>query len=219
MRSNGFTAGKIFSPKESMDDRGHLTQDIVAFQSQYRRGQCYCLWIMLAVILMTLKINIKVVFLQPNTTSKLQPLDLGVIQNFKVHYRQHLLRFVLSSIDRCSSASEVASSINALTAIRWISQVWKEVKPLTISKCYKKAGFLTEQLNVTSVGGDTDPFEDLDSQIDLEGHISRTMSTTDKCSAEAYINEDHELPTCAEFNDETWDQTFLECLLARMDIL
>ena len=156
--------------------------------------------------------NMKVVFFPPNTTLKLQPLDLGVIQNFKVHYRRLLLRFVLASIDSCSSASEVAGSINILTAIRWILQAWKEVQPLTISKCFKKAGILTEQLDVSSVGEDTDPFEDLDSQIDLEGLISRTMGTTDKYSAEAYINGDHELPTCAEFDDETWDQTFLEGL-------
>ena len=156
--------------------------------------------------------NIKVVFLPPNTTSKLQPLDLGVIQNFKVHYRRLLLRFVLASIDSCSSASEVAGSINILTAIRWILQAWKEVQPLTISKCFKKAGILTEQLDVSSLGEDIDPFEDLDSQINLEGLISRTMGTTNKCSAEAYINGDHELPTCAEFDDETWDQTFLESL-------
>ena len=38
------------------------------------------------------------------------------------------------------------------------------------------------------------------------------MGTTDKCSAGAYINGDQELPTCAELDDETWDQTFLEGL-------
>ena len=44
--------------------------------------------------------NIKIVFLPANTTTKLQPLDIGIIQNFKVHYRKMLLQHVIARIDQ-----------------------------------------------------------------------------------------------------------------------
>ena len=49
--------------------------------------------------------NITVIFLPPNTTSVLQPLDLGMIQNFKIHYRKLLMQRVLVQIDKCSFCS------------------------------------------------------------------------------------------------------------------
>ena len=39
--------------------------------------------------------NIKLAFFPPNTTSKLQPMDAGIIQNFKLIYSKKLLRHVL----------------------------------------------------------------------------------------------------------------------------
>ncbi|XP_025409934.1 tigger transposable element-derived protein 6-like [Sipha flava] len=44
--------------------------------------------------------NIKLIFLPPNTTSICQPLDQGIIKNFKVHYRQRLFRHILSRVDQ-----------------------------------------------------------------------------------------------------------------------
>ena len=53
--------------------------------------------------------NIKILFLPPNTTSKLQPLDLGIIQNFKVYYRKSLLQFVVAKIDEFQKATDNCS--------------------------------------------------------------------------------------------------------------
>ena len=89
--------------------------------------------------------NIKIIFLPPNTTSKLQPLDLGIIQNFKMHYRKLFLRFVISKIDECDTASGVIYQVcECALAIRWVAQAWKAVKEETISKCFRKAGVLDE---------------------------------------------------------------------------
>ena len=48
--------------------------------------------------------NIKILFIPPNTTSKLQPLDLGIIANFKAHYKHLFLQHVLARIDEAKNA-------------------------------------------------------------------------------------------------------------------
>ncbi|GBM17265.1 Tigger transposable element-derived protein 4 [Araneus ventricosus] len=44
--------------------------------------------------------SIELVFLPPNSTCVLQPLDQGIIQNFKATYRKLLLQDMISAIDR-----------------------------------------------------------------------------------------------------------------------
>ena len=47
-------------------------------------------------------------FLPPNTTSKLQPCDAGILQNVKLLFRKSLVHHVLFHMDEAMSASEVA---------------------------------------------------------------------------------------------------------------
>lgn len=68
--------------------------------------------------------NIKISFLPPNTTSALQPLDLGIIENFKIHYRKSFLQYISSKIDEAEKAFDVVKSVDLLTAIRWVGQAW-----------------------------------------------------------------------------------------------
>ena len=78
--------------------------------------------------------NIKVVFLPKNTTSRLQPLDAGIIKNFKVHYRRLLLKHTLAQIDGTDlTASSIVKTVDVLTAIRWI-----------IINCFRKTGSLPQ---------------------------------------------------------------------------
>lgn len=62
--------------------------------------------------------NIKVVFLPKNTTSRLQPLDAGIIKNFKSYYRKLIVKHALSNISgSVLTATQIAKSIDILTAI------------------------------------------------------------------------------------------------------
>ena len=158
--------------------------------------------------------NIKVVFLPPNTTSKLQPLDLGIIQSFKVQYRTLLLRFILSQIDTCDKASEVAKSVNILRAIRWVAQAWDMVNPDTIRKCFRKAGILDDTFSVVTRPHENDPFLNVDSNNipEIESLITQILPEGEACSSEEFISGDADLATCFETDDTTWDEQFLQSL-------
>ena len=136
--------------------------------------------------------NIKIVFLPANTTSKLQPLDLGIICNyFKLHYLRLLLQYVLVKFDTSSSATEVTRS-NVLTAIRWVALAWREVKSTTMQKCFRNAGILNTDLDVVA-RDEEDPFQNIDEDVEMSSLISRTMGTLHQCSVEEYVNGDNSL--------------------------
>ena len=86
--------------------------------------------------------QINIIFLPKNTTSRLQPLDAGIIQNFKVKYRKRLGKYVLARINEYSSATQIIKDVNILMAIRWAQEAWKEVTGMTIKNCFEKCGII-----------------------------------------------------------------------------
>ena len=69
--------------------------------------------------------HLKVVFLPKNTTSKLQPLNAGMIENFKIHYRKQLLQHVVPRVTPWSRGSDIIDSVDILMAIRWTMNAWE----------------------------------------------------------------------------------------------
>ena len=65
-------------------------------------------------------LEIKIIFLPKNASSRLQPLDAGIIQNFKVKYRKRLVKYVLATIQEDASATQIVKGVDVLVAIRWL---------------------------------------------------------------------------------------------------
>ena len=60
--------------------------------------------------------QIKIIFLPKNATSRLQPLDAGIIQSFEVKYRKRLVKYVLARIQEDASATQILKDVDALVA-------------------------------------------------------------------------------------------------------
>ena len=98
--------------------------------------------------------NIKIVFLPKNTTSRLPPLDAGIIQSFKTKYRKKLMRYVIARISDDLTASEIVKGIDILQVITWVADSWEEVSVETIKNCFAKCGITDE------IGQDEDDLVD-----------------------------------------------------------
>ncbi len=85
----------------------------------------------------------KLVFFPANTTSVTQPMDQGVIKNFKTHYRKRILQSLVANIDSSSSVQELTKNITVLDALRWISDSYKNtcISKQCIKNAFKEAGF------------------------------------------------------------------------------
>ncbi|XP_057299446.1 tigger transposable element-derived protein 6-like [Hydractinia symbiolongicarpus] len=141
--------------------------------------------------------QIKIVFLLKNTTSRLQPLDAGIIQNFKVKYRKRLVKYVLARIQENTSATKIVKAINVLVAIRWIQDAWKEVSSSTIKNCFQKCGIKRDSEEIEENDGDDDlEFEALKSIGDRRSEISE--DDQDDEDNDDYGPEQEEQMSCKE---------------------
>ena len=62
--------------------------------------------------------QIKILSLPKNITSRLQPLDAGIIQNFKVKFRKKLVTYELTRIKEDASATQIVKGVDIIVAIQ-----------------------------------------------------------------------------------------------------
>ena len=84
--------------------------------------------------------NIKLTFLPPKTTCRLQPLDAGIIRLVKALFRKELVRYVVKCLKEMDGkATEICKKkVTVFEAIKWISSAWECVSNTTAAKCFAK---------------------------------------------------------------------------------
>lgn len=138
--------------------------------------------------------NVRVHFLPPNTTSKLQPLDAGIIKSFKAQYRRCFLSWVLAQID----ASTGVKHIDLLTCIGYVVEAWKQVTPNTIRNCWAHTGIVSTP-TVAKLKQQNEP-QRQNLLTDIDDMIAR-LCLGDAMTAEEYVSFDDNSIVAEDVND------------------
>ena len=158
--------------------------------------------------------NIKLAFLPKNTTSRSQPLDAGIIKQWKVKTKRMLLRYVCSKVDGKTMASEITKSVHLLMSIQWGKRAWDEISEDTIKKCFQKVGLFSDEVITTD---DDDPFEGEDMQS-LE-ELCSMLDIPEHTSAREFLDAEDELSTCEDLIDKdtpTWREDIRAKIIEEM---
>ncbi|KAF2900123.1 hypothetical protein ILUMI_06064 [Ignelater luminosus] len=89
--------------------------------------------------------DIKAIFLPPNVTSLIQPMDQGVIEWLKRRYRRKYISSILEKSEEGCNIFEAMKSLNIKDVIYTIAESWEELKPDTLRKSWH---LQTVQVNV-----------------------------------------------------------------------
>lgn len=134
--------------------------------------------------------NVKVVFFPPNMTSVVQPMDQGVIKNFKHFYRRLVVQNILSGMYTDKNGK---INIDLLQAARMCNSAWNQVSETTIANCFRKAGFYhkedDEQVEAAeeTVPNVVDNWEDVGHDVGVP-YLD-------------FVNMDENLAVCGELTD------------------
>ena len=83
--------------------------------------------------------NIEIVFLPPNSTGILQPMDLGIIKASKNYFERHKFDFIKTKIENKENKINVHDAykeINLANVIAWTDLAWNSVTKETIKNCF-----------------------------------------------------------------------------------
>jgi hypothetical protein len=142
--------------------------------------------------------SIKCVFLPPNTTSKIQPCDQGIIQCLKVHYRKGMIKKIIDCFDK-----KIPFSMDLLDAMCYLRKAWSSVSAETIKNCFRHGGFTDE--------GQSDTQEMKETELEELINEAEKIGIASAPSFESYCQIDDKVMT----SDVVTDQEIIDNLMEK----
>ena len=143
--------------------------------------------------------NVELAFLPPNTTSRTQPMDAGVIRNFKLHYRCILASRRLQAAENGREDFKW-SLLDCLLAVK---SAWSLVTPTTIASCYRNAGFVHVDAPYraeSSAQVESNPESELRTFTNIWDVLNSTIGETP--SLQDYIDVDNQTDCTERMTDQ-----------------
>lgn len=106
--------------------------------------------------------NIELIFLYPNLTPYIQPMDQGIIKNFKSHYKSMLLKKTIECLDR-----KIEYKIQMDDAIKWSHAAWQKVSVDAIVNCWRKSALLDSDTNDMIIPTESKNYDLLNDNLEL----------------------------------------------------
>ena len=125
-----------------------------------------------------------------NTTSKLQPLDAGIIKTFKCKYKFILVQKYIDDLENYNSFSLP----DIKSAIIMIRQAWDRVSPGIISNCWKHCGFInqeeSEPIVINVIGDYIAKIGTILQRIDKDGFTAEEFTSIDETVCIKNLNDE-----------------------------
>lgn len=153
--------------------------------------------------------HIRVIFLPPNTTALIQPMDQGVIRTLKAYYRKGMRRRIVAAYDDIldgGSAAELARKTDLLTAMHLLNQAWEQVTKTTIANCYRKGGFSPPITDELAEEDEIPPPDDMtiaefNEWLDIDKNLETSAPVTDDSICEQILEERKDEPIDDDLED------------------
>jgi hypothetical protein len=147
-----------------------------------------------AIRLMPL-INTVICWLPPNTTSKYQPLDQGIIRAWKAHYRKQWLIYM---VDQFEAGKNPLKTTNVLKAIRWSIKAWQAISETTITNCWHHSTLISRPSELQSSVETTEVIAEVGGPINQLQQQKRIQSAM---SIDSFLNPAEEAIQSLEMSD------------------